>query len=108
MNAPAKLSMFAPKIEQPVVAADLKLLMSGYNHDGLYLDLYGHADEDDGCEVMAVTVHGASVDISSLLTLAQTAKMGWAADRAALASRQSSAEDAAIEAYRWHQDFANR
>lgn len=87
---------------QPEVAADLTCLMRGYVYDGLYLDLYGYADEDDGCSVEAVTLAGSKVDISGLLTLAQMSKMGWAVDRAGVEARAKSRDENRAERAVWN------
>jgi hypothetical protein len=107
MNAPINLALLqllanaAPAIEQPQVTADLALLKSAHNHDGLYLDLYGVADEDDGCSVAAVTLAGGKVDVSSLLTNAELTKLGWAVDRAGVAARAASRDEGRAERAAW-------
>jgi hypothetical protein len=107
MNAPINLALLqmranaAPAIEQPQVAADLALLKSAHNHDGLYLDLYGVADEDDGCSVEAVTLAGGKVDVPSLLTNAELTKLGWAVDRAGVAARAASRDEGRAERAAW-------
>jgi hypothetical protein len=110
MNAPINLALLqllanaAPAIEQPQVAADMALLKPAHNHDGLYLDLYGVADEDDGCSVEAVTLAGAGIkgaDLSQLFSPGQLTKLGWAVDRAGVAARAASRDEGRAERAAW-------
>jgi hypothetical protein len=112
MNAPVAAALLAaravtpprPVIAQPTVPADLICLMCNYLHDDLYLDLYGVADEDDGCSVEAVTLAGSRVNIAALVKPEQLKQMGWAVDRAAVRARamdqaQARAERAVFDRY---------
>jgi hypothetical protein len=111
MNAPISAALLAARAratlprtfqpEQPQVPADLTCLMVGYLHDGLVLDLYGYADEDEGCSVEAVTLTGSTVDISALVSYAQMHQMGAAVDRAAVRAKQASRAEQRAEILDW-------
>ncbi|RFP19143.1 hypothetical protein D0T23_05000 [Duganella sp. BJB475] len=107
MNAPLNVALLqlsaaaAPVAEQPQVAAGLALLLAGHQFKGLHLDLYGHADEDDGCEVVAVALSGTQVDIAPLLTLAQLSVMGWAVDKVGIEARAASGKEGRAERAAW-------
>lgn len=107
MNAPVSAALLAaravmppsPVITQPTVPADQVCLMCNYLHDDLYLDLYGMADEDDGCSVEAVTLAGdpAKVNVTALVKPEQLKQMGWAVDRAAVRARAMDQAQARAE-----------
>lgn len=85
-------------ISQPAVPAGMKLLARGHEFRGVYLDLYGHADDVDGCTVEAVTLTGCLVDLShSLLTMPQLTALAWRLDKAGLAARAAAAGEAKAE-----------
>lgn len=67
MNAPARI--------QPVVADRCDLICSGFEHDGLMLDLYGDFDSADGSYfVQDVTLAGSDVSIAAVVSIEQMAK----------------------------------
>lgn len=84
-------------ISQPTVPAGMALLASGHEFRGIYLDLYGHADDDNGCSVEAVTLAGHAVDLSAALTVAQLSVMSWKLDKLFLANRAAAAGEAKAE-----------
>jgi hypothetical protein len=52
------------------------MLHEGYQYDdGLVLDLYGTADEDDGHRVESIAVHGTTVNIVQLFRGTQLTNM---------------------------------
>lgn len=104
MNAPISAALLqlragaeALGFEQPTVPPDLTRLMCGYLHDNLYLDLWGIANEDEGCSVEAVTEAGRATDLSALIKPEQLKQMAWAVDRAALRNKAISQEQARAE-----------
>ncbi|SDF79956.1 MULTISPECIES: hypothetical protein [unclassified Duganella] len=105
MNAPVAAALLAaravtpakPAITQPAVPADLICLMCNYLHDDLHLDLYGFADEDDGCSVEAVTLAGHNINVSALIKPEQFKQMSWAVDRAAVRARAMDQAQARAE-----------
>lgn len=108
MNAPISAALLqlraansVPAVDQPQIAADLALLMAGHKFKGLRLDLYGHADQNDGCEVVAVALAGTEVDIAPLLTMAQLTVMGWAVDKAGIEARAASRAEAVADRAAW-------
>lgn len=114
MNAPLNTALLAacatsPRhiaLEQPQVPADAVLLMPGYLHDVLYLDLYGTPDDDNGCSVEAVALAGARVDISALFEQPELIKMGWAADKHGVRQRAASRDEGQINRLEWDRSAA--
>lgn len=94
--ASATMPRCAP-IEQPCIPADMALLMSGFSQDGLYLDLYGYADEDDGCSVEAVALMGDDRDLTVLFKAGALKTLSWAVDRAGVQSRARSRDEGRAE-----------
>lgn len=86
------------EISQPAVPAGMKLLARAHQFRGVYLDLYGHADADNGCSVEAVTLTGSLVDLSlSLLNMPQITRLAWQLDKINLAARAAAAGEAKAE-----------
>ncbi len=114
MNAPISAALLAARAtlprnlvpEQPLIPADMSCLMAGYLHDGLVLDLYGFADEDDGCSVEAVTLNGSKVDVAALVSPQQMKQMGWAVDRAAVRAKEASRAEGRAERHAMDRSFA--
>lgn len=109
MNAPINAALLqlrainaapAPSL-QPTVPSGLALLKSSHLHAELYLDLYGVADQDEGCSVLAVALAGTTVNLVALFTQAELTKMGWAVDKAGVQARAASREDGRAERAAW-------
>jgi hypothetical protein len=107
MNAPISAALLqlraaAPAAAlQPTVPSNLALLASNYVFKGLHLDLYGLADDADGCSVEAVAVTGGVVNLASIFSLAQLTTMGWAVDKAGVEARAASAAEDRAERVAW-------
>jgi hypothetical protein len=109
MNAPINAALLAARAVnatpvpslQPTVPSGLALLFAGYRFKELHLDLYGHADQDDGCTVEAVALTGTTVNLVCLFSLAQMAVMGWAVDRAGVEARAASRNEGRAERAAW-------
>ncbi|MYM81127.1 hypothetical protein GTP44_04030 [Duganella sp. FT50W] len=69
-------------VTQPMVPTDVRLLRSGYEHDGLRLDLYGTLDAA-GYEVESAALSGATekIDVTVWLTREQLRQMSDWCDR---------------------------
>jgi hypothetical protein len=88
----------APRIEQPQLATvDLDCLMTGYLHDEVYLDLYGYADEDDGCMVEGVALAGTKIDLTCMTKPEELRRMERFVDSRAVAAKQSARQEARAE-----------
>jgi hypothetical protein len=107
MNAPISAALLqlratAPAAEvQPTVPSSLALLAEKFVFKGLLLDLYGHADEADGCSVEAVALTGSVVNLASVFTLAQLTTIGWALDKAGVEQRAASAVEDRADRAAW-------
>ena len=94
--ARAKAELVA--ISQPAVPAGMKLLARAHEFRGVYLDLYGHADDNDGCTVEAVTLTGCLVNlVPSMVDWPARRAMAWELDKAGLAERAAAAGEAKAE-----------
>lgn len=85
-------------ISQPAVPAGMKLLARAHEFRGIYLDLYGQVDADNGCSVEAVALTGCLTDLShSLVTMPQMTALAWRLDKVFLAERAAAAGEAKAE-----------
>ena len=78
----------------------LPCILPSYCFKGVLLDVHGHSDNANGCEIMAIYVTGSSIDIYEIIDSIPYAinKIETACDRATLVEEDESRADAAIAA----------
>lgn len=89
----------APRTEQPQLSTiALDCLMTGYLHDEVYLDLYGYADEDDGCMVEGVVLAGTKIDLTCMTKPEELRRMERFIDSRAVTAKQAARQEARADA----------
>ena len=85
---------------QPAIGSLYVLLMRGYLHDELSVDLYGYeADEEGECDVQDVTIAGSLVSIGALVPRADLVTMSGFVSRALLARNKAHNEQMRIDRF---------
>jgi len=111
MNAPVSMALLmahaampAPSpFKQPQLEPGTQLLKLGYLHGELYLDLYGHLDED-GYEVEAATLTGNPVNLAELFSHRELGDMSAWCDRNLPTARELllvSQQESRIDRLEW-------
>ncbi|KQQ40426.1 hypothetical protein ASF61_06645 [Duganella sp. Leaf126] len=113
MNAPINFALLqrasAPAVpaQQPTVTPGTRVLVVGYEHDGVLLDLHGTLDAA-GYEVTDVTLTGHDVALTAFFRRPVLLEFDDWCNRtlpSAHELRQVSAEDARIERMEWERNF---
>lgn len=84
-------------ISQPAVSAGMARLAHNFLFKGVYVDLHGYADEENGCVVEAITLPGRLETLASFLNRADMIRMSGALDKIFLADRAAAAGEAKAE-----------
>jgi hypothetical protein len=109
MNAPvsaALLQLMAGNVApvtfaQPQVPAGMRQLMAGHLLRGVYVDLFGMADVEQGCTVEAVAPSGTRLNLVSFFSHAELAGMERAVDRAGVEARAASRNEDRADRRAW-------
>jgi hypothetical protein len=87
--------------DQPRIPQGLTCLRVRYLHDGMYLDLWGDWDEDEGFSVISVALSGQEIDIGRAFSDQVISQMGSALDREFFRMRQADRQEARADAAMW-------
>lgn len=86
------------QVTNPQVDPALQLLAEGYEHDGMYFDLYG--ENTKFCiEVLDVTLFGDNRSLGALFSAKAMEDMGYALERQAERDARDERLDRAVHAF---------